>query len=60
MLGVKKVRRDFNVTGDLDGNETIHTKNDVVIAILDTGIDASHVNFVFWFIKPTINQIVCL
>lgn len=22
MLGVKKARRDFNVTGDLDGNET--------------------------------------
>lgn len=44
MLGIKKARNDFGVTGDLDGNETSYTQNDVVLAIIDTGIDTSHVD----------------
>ncbi|WP_157686436.1 S8 family serine peptidase [Paenibacillus senegalimassiliensis] len=44
MLGIKKARNDFQVSGDLDGRETNFTKNDVVIAVVDTGIDASHVD----------------
>lgn len=44
MLGVKKARQDFGVTGDLDGRETVYTKNDVVIAVIDTGIDIKHVD----------------
>lgn len=44
MIGVKKARKDFKVTGSLDGNETVYSTKDVVIAILDTGIDTSHVD----------------
>ena len=44
MTGAKKARSDFNVTGDRDGNETSYSKNDITIAILDTGIDTSHVD----------------
>lgn len=44
MMGAKKAKVDFGVTGDLDGNETNYTKNDVVIAIIDSGIDTSHVD----------------
>lgn len=44
MIGVKKARKDFKVTGDLDGRENSYSKNDVVIAVMDTGIDAEHVD----------------
>ncbi|TYA10508.1 S8 family serine peptidase [Paenibacillus faecis] len=44
MIGVKKARKDFKVTGDLDGNENVYSTKDVVIAIVDTGIDANHVD----------------
>ncbi|MBU5438531.1 S8 family serine peptidase [Tissierella sp. MSJ-40] len=44
MMGIKKARSDFGVTGDLDGNKTKYSKNDVVIAIVDTGIDAGHID----------------
>lgn len=44
MLGLKKARNDFKVTGDLDGKESTFSKNDVVIAVVDTGIDASHID----------------
>lgn len=44
MMGTTKARADFGVTGDLDGNETSYSKNDVVIAIIDTGVDATHVD----------------
>ena len=44
MTGAKKARADFKVTGDRDGNETRYSKNDITIAILDTGIDTSHVD----------------
>ena len=42
--GVNKARADFGVTGDRDGNATAYSKTDVVIAVLDTGIDAAHVD----------------
>ncbi|MCT4595241.1 MAG: S8 family serine peptidase [Anaeromicrobium sp.] len=42
---VEDARRDFNVTGDRDGNESSYSKNDVVIAVIDTGIDADHKEF---------------
>lgn len=42
--GVQAARTDFGVTGDRDGSETTYSKNDVVVAILDTGIDAAHVD----------------
>ncbi|ADL08511.1 S8 family serine peptidase [Thermosediminibacter oceani] len=42
--GVQAARSDFGVDGDRDGNKTSYSKNDVVIAVLDTGIDAGHVD----------------
>ncbi|QOR36056.1 S8 family serine peptidase [Clostridium sp. 'deep sea'] len=42
--GATKARTDFGVNGDKDGNLTSYTKNDVVIAIIDTGIDGTHVD----------------
>lgn len=44
MMGIKKARSDFKVTGDLDGKENSYTSKDVAIAIVDTGIDATHVD----------------
>ena len=44
MMGIKKARTDFNVTGDLDGNEAVYSRDDVVIAVIDSGIDATHVD----------------
>ncbi|MCL6450652.1 MAG: S8 family serine peptidase [Acetobacteraceae bacterium] len=40
--GVQKARADFGVTGDRNGNETSYTKDDIVVAIIDTGIDPGH------------------
>jgi len=42
--GVRQVWADFGVDGDRDGSPTSYSKNDVVICVLDTGIDASHVD----------------
>lgn len=42
--GTEKARTDFGVTGDRDGNPNSYSKNDVVIAVIDTGIDAGHVD----------------
>lgn len=41
-FGVQKSRNDFNVNGDGDGNPSLYTKDDIVIAIIDTGIDSNH------------------
>ena len=41
--GVQKGRTDFGVDGNADGQPT-YSKSDMVIAVLDTGIDAAHVD----------------
>lgn len=43
-FGVTKARTDFGVTGDKDGTVTSYSKNDIVVAVVDTGIDAAHVD----------------
>ncbi|TCS94735.1 S8 family serine peptidase [Hazenella coriacea] len=42
--GTQKARTDFGVTGDRDGSLNSYSKSDVTIAVIDTGIDASHVD----------------
>lgn len=42
--GTQQARTDFNIDGDMDGNPTTYSKSDVTVAIIDTGIDASHVD----------------
>lgn len=42
-FGTDKARLDFAVDGNLDGQST-YSKNDVVVAVLDTGIDPNHVD----------------
>lgn len=42
--GTQKARTDFAVTGDRDGSLNSYSKNDVTVAVIDTGIDASHVD----------------
>ena len=41
-FGVTKARADFGVDGDRDGNKDSYTRDDVVIAVIDCGIDANH------------------
>jgi serine protease AprX len=41
-FGTAKARTDWGVDGDRDGNPTSYSKNDIVITILDTGIDKNH------------------
>ncbi len=41
--GVNKARADFGVTGNADGLST-YSKNDIVVAVIDTGIDTNHVD----------------
>jgi serine protease AprX len=43
-FGVTKARKDFGLTGNKDGSLSNYSKNDTVIAVIDTGIDASHVD----------------
>lgn len=43
-FGTSQARADFDVEGDLDGNPNSYSKDDVVVAVIDTGIDASHVD----------------
>ncbi|MBS3986217.1 MAG: S8 family serine peptidase [Selenomonadales bacterium] len=42
--GVQAARSTYAVCGDRDGNRLTYSRNDVVIAILDTGIHAGHVD----------------
>ncbi|MFO7171420.1 MAG: S8 family serine peptidase [Bacillota bacterium] len=42
--GVNQARANFGVDGNRDGSPTSYSKSDVVIAVLDTGIDAGHVD----------------
>lgn len=43
-FGTEKARQDFGLDGDLDGNVNNYSKDDVVVAVIDTGIDANHVD----------------
>lgn len=43
-FGTAQARADFGVTGDRDGNPKSYSKTDVVVGIIDTGIDATHVD----------------
>ena len=43
-FGVTEAVTDFGVDGDRDGNLTSYSPQDVVAAVIDTGIDASHVD----------------
>lgn len=43
-FGVTKARGDFGVTGDRTGAEKTYTKDDIVVAVIDTGIDPNHVD----------------
>ncbi len=43
-FGTEKARGDFGLTGDGDGNPDSYSKDDYVVAVIDTGIDDSHVD----------------
>ncbi len=43
-FGVSKARTDFGLDGDRDSAPTTYSTNDVVVAVIDTGIDAKHVD----------------
>ena len=43
-FGVAKAKTDFGVEGDKNGNPTSYTKDDIVIAVIDTGIYTGHVD----------------
>lgn len=42
-FGAAKARTDFGVNGNADG-QTGYSKNDIVVAVIDTGIDTGHVD----------------
>jgi serine protease AprX len=41
-FGAKQARSHFSVNGDGDGNPSTYSKDDIVIAIIDTGIGVKH------------------
>jgi len=43
-FGAKKAASDFGVDGDRDGNSLSYSTTDIVVAVIDTGIDPSHVD----------------
>ncbi|SHK26889.1 S8 family serine peptidase [Paramaledivibacter caminithermalis] len=43
-FGTEKARNDFGLDGDRDGNINSYSKDDVVVAVIDTGIDGNHVD----------------
>ncbi|MBS4536732.1 S8 family serine peptidase [Clostridium sp. D2Q-14] len=43
-FGVNKASSDFGLTGDRDGGLKNYSKDDVVVAVIDTGIDSNHVD----------------
>ncbi|MCG8641792.1 MAG: S8 family serine peptidase [Desulfobacterales bacterium] len=43
-FGVNQAVIDFGLDGDRDGNPTSYSKNDIVVAVIDTGIDGNHVD----------------
>ncbi|WDV46696.1 S8 family serine peptidase [Clostridiaceae bacterium M8S5] len=42
-FGTEKARTDFGVDGNMDGSSS-YSKDDVVVAVIDTGIDGNHVD----------------
>ncbi|MGB7604726.1 MAG: S8 family serine peptidase [Lutisporaceae bacterium] len=42
--GADKAVTDFGVTGDRNGSATSYSTTDIVVAVIDTGIDAAHVD----------------
>ncbi len=42
--GADNAITDFGVTGDGNGNATLYSASDVVVCVIDTGIDSSHVD----------------
>lgn len=42
--GVNKARVDFNVDGDRTGAQKTYTKDDIVICVVDSGIEDAHVD----------------
>lgn len=42
-FGVKKARTDFGLDGNTDGSAS-YSKDDIVIAVIDTGVDPNHVD----------------
>ena len=43
-FSINKIVSDFGLTGDGDGNPNSYSTNDIVVAVIDTGIDAQHVD----------------
>lgn len=43
-FGTEKASNDFGLDGNRDGNINSYSKDDVVIAVIDTGIDEGHVD----------------
>ena len=43
-FGVTKARADVGVNGNADGNASSYSKTDMVAAVIDTGIDANHLD----------------
>lgn len=43
-FGVAQAKSDFNVNGDGDNAPATYSTSDVVVAVIDTGIDSSHVD----------------
>ena len=43
-FGVTKARTDFGLDGNVDGSVSSYSKSDVVVAVIDTGIDANHID----------------
>ncbi len=41
-FGTTKARTDFGVDGDRSGGATVYNKDDIVVAIIDCGIDPGH------------------
>ncbi len=42
-FGVQKAKNDFSLDGNMDGSPS-YSKDDIVIAVIDTGIDPNHVD----------------